>query len=61
MNQKQDTQWTLWGDGPEPVKEGTEEEVKQAYFESDKQDKLYVQSPDGHEWEFDGKKWIQAY
>lgn len=58
------TNWFLWGDQTEPYAEGTEEEVKQAYFENQADvpasEVLYIQSPDGTEYEYDGKKWVFA-
>jgi hypothetical protein len=57
-------EWTLWGNGAEPYVNGTEEEVKQAYFENEidaaASEYLYLQDPHGNEYEHDGRKWVQV-
>jgi hypothetical protein len=58
-------EWQLWGDGKEPVSTGTEFEVKQDYTDkvidnASLDDYYYLQDPEGHEWEFDGGKWVQS-
>jgi hypothetical protein len=55
--------WKLYGDEIEPLAVGTEEEVKQCYFEDaadDAGEELYIQDPHGNEFTYDGRSWVHA-
>jgi hypothetical protein len=51
-----DTPWIVWGDSSDPMTSGTEEEVKAYVKDSPVRASLYLQAPDGREFEEDRSK-----
>jgi hypothetical protein len=62
MAHHEDAPWTVWGDSREPVKIGTEAEVKQFVVEGGPSDDYYIQSPNGQELMYEplSGKWVRA-
>lgn len=55
-----DEDWVVWGDSTKPIKEGTEEEVKRFVEFATPNKDLYIASPDGKEFIYEGNRWVEV-
>lgn len=57
-----DETWKVWGDGTEPIFVGSEDEVKaKVVSEFPNDSTVYIESPGGHELEYDEGSWHAVF